>query len=212
MSKVFQSSLFRALCAIVVGALLVKYREQTVTGITIAIGVLFLLSGLVSVMAYWAAQRRSGEPQVFDAQGRPLTSPRPAFPLVGVGSIVLGGMLALMPSAFVSGLVYVLAAILILGALSQFFTLAAAARFARIGLVWWVLPALLLIVGGVAVVKPTAIAAAPLFVIGWAMMVYGAVDLINAIKVHQCRKAYEKAQAIPEAEVVEEPAEAIEQK
>ena len=40
--KVLQSSLFRALCAIIVGVLLIKYREDTVTWITIAMGVLLL--------------------------------------------------------------------------------------------------------------------------------------------------------------------------
>lgn len=35
--KVLQSSILRAIGAIVVGALLVKYREQTVTWITILI-------------------------------------------------------------------------------------------------------------------------------------------------------------------------------
>lgn len=39
--KVIHSSIFRAVCAIIVGVLLIQYREQTVTWITIAIGVLF---------------------------------------------------------------------------------------------------------------------------------------------------------------------------
>ena len=57
--KVFQSSIFRALCAIVVGALLVKYREQTVTWITIAIGVIFFVSGVISTVAYLSAKRQA---------------------------------------------------------------------------------------------------------------------------------------------------------
>ena len=47
--KVIHSSFFRAICAIIVGALLIQYREQTVTWITIAVGVLFFLSGVISV-------------------------------------------------------------------------------------------------------------------------------------------------------------------
>ena len=42
--KVIHSSIFRAVCAIIVGVLLIQYREQTVTWITIAIGVLFAVS------------------------------------------------------------------------------------------------------------------------------------------------------------------------
>ena len=59
--KVIQSSLFRALCAIIVGALLIQYREQTVTWITIAIGVLFFLSGVFSLLSYMSAKRSSSQ-------------------------------------------------------------------------------------------------------------------------------------------------------
>ena len=48
--KIFQSSIFRAICAIVVGALLIKYPEDGVTWLTVAIGVLFLLSGIIAVI------------------------------------------------------------------------------------------------------------------------------------------------------------------
>ena len=38
-----------------------------------------------------------------------------------------------------------------------------------------------------------------LFRSGWCMMVYGVVDLINAIKIYRCRKAYEKAHILVES-------------
>ena len=59
--KVIQSSLFRALCAIIVGALLIQYREQTVTWITIAIGVLFFLSGRILVTQLYECQAKCRE-------------------------------------------------------------------------------------------------------------------------------------------------------
>lgn len=195
--KVLQSSIFRALGAMVVGALLVKYREQTVTWITILIGVIFFVSGLVSCIAYFAQKRKSsgGDLDIYDAQGNLIVQSKPTFPIVGLGSLILGAILALLPNAFVNGLVYVLAAILILGAINQFFNLAAATRFAHIGLAWWVVPALVLIIGIVAIVKPSVIATAPLLIIGWSMMVYGVVEIINAIKIHQCKKRVEAAAA-----------------
>lgn len=192
--KVFRSSIFRALCAIVIGALLVKYREQTVTWITILIGVIFLVSGIISLTAWFSAKRKSstGEVDLYDAQGNLLTPPAPPFPIVGLGSVILGAVLALFPNGFVNGLMYVLAVILILGALSQFFNLTVARRFARIGIVWWILPTLVLLVGLIAVVRPSSIASAPLLVLGWCMIVYGVVDLINSMKIHQCRKELRK--------------------
>lgn len=202
--KVLQSTLVRALCAMIVGALLVKYREQTVTWMTIAIGVLFFISGVVSCATYFAASRRSNGPQVFDADGRQLTGFKPQFPIVGLGSLILGLILALMPGTFVTSLMYILAAILILGAASQFVNLAAAARMAHIGIYYWVMPSLTLLVGIIAIVYPSAIASAPLFVIGWCLIVYGVVECVNAIKIHQLRKTFEKA-------VVETPTEAKEE-
>lgn len=192
--KVFRSCIFRALCAIVIGALLVKYREQTVTWITILIGVIFLVSGIISLTAWFSAKRKSstGEVDLYDAQGNLLTPPAPPFPIVGLGSVILGAVLALFPNGFVNGLMYVLAVILILGALSQFFNLTVARRFARIGIVWWILPTLVLLVGLIAVVRPSSIASAPLLVLGWCMIVYGVVDLINSMKIHQCRKELRK--------------------
>lgn len=194
--KVFQSSIFRALCAIVVGALLVKYREQTVTWITIAIGVIFFISGVISTVAYLSAKRQATKEgvEIYDAQGNRLTRPVPPFPIVGIGSIILGAWLALFPNSFVNGLMFVLAGMLILGALNLFFNLAAATRFSSIGCLWWVLPVAIFLVGITALVKPSTIASAPLFIIGWGMMAYGMVDLVNTIKIHRCRKAFEKAQ------------------
>ena len=64
--KVFQSSVVRALCAIIVGALIVKYRELTVTWITIAIGVLFFMSGVFSCVTYFIARGKKNDVQMFD--------------------------------------------------------------------------------------------------------------------------------------------------
>ena len=203
--KVFQSSIFRALCAIVVGALLVKYREQTVTWITIAIGVIFFVSGVISTVAYLSAKRQATKEgvEIYDAKGNRHTRPVPPFPIVGIGSIILGAWLALFPNSFVNGLMFVLAGMLILGALNLFFNLAAATRFSSIGCLWWVLPVAIFLVGITALVKPSTIASAPLFIIGWGMMAYGMVDLVNTIKIHRCRKAFEKAQqGNDEADVV----------
>lgn len=188
--KVLRSSIFRAVCAIVVGALLVKYREQTVTWITVLIGVIFLVSGIISITAWFSAKRKGGAEGVdlYDAQGNLLTPPAPPFPIVGLGSVILGAVLALFPNSFVNGLMYILAAMLILGALSQFFNLTVARRFAKIGFVWWIVPTLVLLIGLIAIVKPSFIASAPLLVLGYCMIVYGVVDLIDTLKIHQCRK------------------------
>ena len=188
------------MCAVIVGALLVKYREQTVTWMTILIGVLFFLSGVVSCAAYFAARRKGDMPQVFDAEGRQLTGLRPQFPIVGLGSLILGLILALMPGTFVEWLMFILATILILGAVSQFVALAVVSRVARVGLYYWAMPSVILLTGLVAIVWPSAIASAPLFVIGWCMMLYGMVEFINNLKINGIRRHSAKADGTPSVE------------
>ena len=111
--RLLQSSVFRAVVAIIVGALLVKYREDTVTWLTIAIGILFFLSGLTSVIIYYANKRNLGRDTstVTDSVRQAMT---PAFPIGGLGSMVLGVILAFMPITFIRGVVVILGCIVIL--------------------------------------------------------------------------------------------------
>lgn len=191
--KVIHSSIFRAVCAIIVGVLLIQYREQTVTGITIAIGVLFFLSGVISLASYWAAKRNAEKMQgqiLSDSNGKPIMGMMPKFPLVSVGSLILGLLLALMPQVFIAWLMFILAFILILGALTQFVNLASAAKMGRVGILFWLFPSVLLLLGLLAIIKPSAIASAPLFIIGWGMLIYGVVELLNAFKVSNNKRIW----------------------
>lgn len=195
--KVIHSSIFRAVCAIIVGVLLIQYREQTVTWITIAIGVLFFLSGVISLASYWAAKRNAEKMQgqiLSDSNGKPIMGMMPKFPLVSVGSLILGLLLALMPQVFIAWLMFILAFILILGALTQFVNLASAAKMGRVGILFWLFPSALLLLGLLAIIKPSAIASAPLFIIGWGMLIYGVVELINAFKISNNKRIWLKNQ------------------
>lgn len=64
------------------------------------------------------------------------------------------------------------------------------------GFVWWVLPVVILLIGLLALIKPSVVASAPLLIIGWCMMVYGVVDLVNALKIHRCKKQFDKAEEV----------------
>ena len=206
--KIIQYSVFRALCAIAVGALLVKYREDMVEWMTIAIGVLFFLSGLAAMIASMTKKKvveeelqTSDSTELAESVDTQTSSPNsPATErngwgwgsFVGMGCMILGLILALMPQTFVHFLVYIISAFLIIGAIQQFVTLAVARRDASVGFFYWVMPTLLLIVGGIALFKPTTFASAPLFFIGWFLMIYGIVECINALKARSNRKKAEK--------------------
>ena len=193
--RVFQSSVFRALCAIIVGALLIKFPDNTVRSITVAIGLLFLLSGVISCVTYFWTKRHTTEYKIYDADGRLIAGERPAFPIVGVGSIILGAILALMPATFVSLLMYVIGAILILGAVNQFMSLVNGRRYGRISLWYWVMPSFILLIGLYAIVKPMEQLSMAMLLLGWCMLLYGITELINALKFYQNKKKLQQEQS-----------------
>lgn len=200
--RLLQSSVFRAICAIIIGILLIKFPDNTVTGITIAIGVLFLISGLVSCIAYFQASRHAGEYKIYDAEGNLVSGSMPTFPLVGVGSIILGLILALSPTAFVSALMYIIGAILILGAVNLFWALIAGRRLGSISFLFYILPTIILITGLYVMIKPMAPVSTAMYVLGWCTLLYGITELINAMKFYSNRKKLQREQTPQLAEEV----------
>ena len=211
--RIIQSSIFRALLAIVFGYLLVMYRNELLHWTTIAFGCLFFLSGLISVIAYYVEKRRAmniadrlqamsemrGDEMETPAEDDIKRSLLPTFPIVGIGSMILGVILAIMPTTFVHGMMYVVSGLLVLGALNMISNLIMAHKFASIGVGFWVMPILLLTLGVAMIVKPDLFAAMPFRILGWARIVYGVIECINAIKISQCHKQYERIQAAQQA-------------
>jgi uncharacterized membrane protein HdeD (DUF308 family) len=202
--KILQSSFFRAICAIAVGILLIKYPDNTVTWITVAIGVLFFLSGIISLVVYFNARKNVSEYKITDADGNIIGGERPTFPVVGVGSIILGAILALTPNIFITALMYIIGGMLILGAVNQFMSLVNARKFGKIGFGYWIFPSVILLTGLYVIIRPMDPASVAMLILGWCTLLYGVTEMINSIKFHSDRRKYAKAQEIQQAEVVQE--------
>lgn len=221
--KVLQISAVRAIIVLVTGFLLVKYREDTMTWMTITVGVLFLISGLVACMLYYFEKekvaKKSAKAALQEGQQEEEDLKSPSFPIAGVGSIVLGIILAVMPNTFTTWMVYILSALLILGAVNQFMTLARSRQYARVPVYMWVFPTVSMVVAILLISRPIETDALffTLKVIGWAFMYYGVLEFVLIIRMYLVRKAYDKAEAakvvtgdkmvtdgIEDAEVVEE--------
>ena len=210
--RVLQSSVVRALVAFAVGALIIKYREDTVHWLTVVIGALFFVSGIISVVL----NREKPIPQP-ENQKAGAATPLPPHEglgkgsflasLVGFGSIILGIILALMPTTFITGLQYVLAAMLVLGAVNQFVNLAQASRWCHVGWFYWLLPVVVLLVAIFMIWRPIEVAAAPLFIIGWCMLLYGAAELLGTVMVWKAGRVAKKMaeQKMLEEQAAEEP-------
>ena len=202
--RILQSSIFRAICAIAIGIMLIKYPDNTVTWITVAIGILFLLSGVISVVVYFNAVKHVSEYKIMDSNGQVIAGERPTFPLVGIGSIILGLLLALTPNIFITALMYIIGAILILGAVNQFLALVNARRFGNVGFAYWIFPSLILLTGLYVMIKPMSPASMAMLILGWCSLLYGVTEIINSLKIHSNKRKAEKTQEIPVAEEVKE--------
>ena len=201
--KVLQISAIRAIIVLVTGFLLVRYREETMTWMTITVGILFLLSGLVSCIAYYFEKekvaKKTAKAEQQEGQQEEENLKSPSFPIAGVGSIALGIILAVMPNTFITWVVYILAALLILGAVNQFMNLARSRQYARVPVYMWLFPTVILAIAILLISKPIETAQLPLLVLGWAFMYYGVLEFILIIRMYLVRKSYEKAE---EAQVV----------
>ena len=200
--KIFQSSVFRAISAIAVGILLIKYPDNTVTWLTVAIGVLFFLSGIISLVVYVNARRTVSEYKITDAEGNVVAGERPAFPIVGVGSIILGAILALTPNIFITALMYIIGGMLILGAINQYMNLVHARKYGKIGFGYWIFPSIILITGIYVMIRPMDPASVAMLILGWCTLLYGVTEMINSLKFYSDTRKFIKAQEIAVAEEV----------
>ena len=190
--KIIQTSVFRAVCAVIIGALSVKYRGEMMTWLTISIGVVFILSGIISCINYLVQKKRMVQMErdgitIYDSTGRIIHS-TVAFPIVGIGSVVLGLILAFMPDTFITFGSYLFAALIILGSLSQFINLVTVSQYGKVNWWYWIMPIVLLLAAAATLIYPTLIASAPFFFIGWCLMVYGIVEIINTFKITRLKR------------------------
>ncbi len=204
-----KTSIARVLVAAIAGILMIKFREDMVTWLTISIGAMFFLSGVISIIYFFVARNRRQKMLLMQSADNAETANvplrKPTLPVAGIGCAILGVILALMPSTFITYTVYVFAAILIVGAIGEYAALivgrnnirdfedrTATTVDIRCGAVYWVIPTLLLIFGIAAIVWPTTIASAPFLFMGIAMIVYAVGAFVNTVKLYAVRRRLNK--------------------
>ena len=165
-------SIIRCICALVIGVLLVAWPEAAILYLVITIGVLFLVPGLFSLSGYLIRGKQDGS----------------RFPIAGLGSLLFGLWLMIMPAFFVGILMYVLGAVLVVN-------LSAARSWTVVPGGFFVIPVLVLIAGIVVLFNPFTAAAVPFIILGVSSIVYGLSDLINIIRFRQ-----KKEPGMPEIE------------
>lgn len=96
-------SFLRAICALVIGLVLVMFPDQAGDYLVITIGVVFLVPSLISIIGYFVQS----------------TEMRSRFPVEGMGSLLFGLWLIIMPGFFADLLTFVLGFVLLMGGVQQ---------------------------------------------------------------------------------------------
>ena len=192
--KMMNYSVIRGICAVVIGLLLVVWPETAILYLVIAIGALFLIPGLVSIVSYVM-------------NGRKLRMP---FPIVSVGSSLFGLWLMISPAFFVGILMYVLGVVFVFAGISQIITLLNTRSWTPVATGYFVIPVLVLLAGMVVLLNPFAAATIPFIILGVSCMVYGISDIINRIRFRK-KDNYQEV-VVEEVTPIEEVPDQIEQK
>ena len=115
--KIVNSYIFRAVCALLIGLLLVSNPER-MTGLLVqVIGGLFLISGLVSLINYFIIRYSDKVPV------------KPVFPMVGLGSLLFGVFLGFFPGLFITYLMYIFGFLMVVAGVNQLWNMFRLRRF-----------------------------------------------------------------------------------
>ena len=167
--KTMNYSLIRILFALVIGLVLVLWPNTAASYIVITIGVAFLIPGVISLFSFFGRKRSEHEPA-------------PRFPIEGIGSLLFGLWLIVMPEFFADVLMFLLGFILIMGGVQQIASLSMARRWTPVPGGFYVIPVLILIAGIVALFNPTGARNTAFMIIGVSSLVYAVSELINWFK------------------------------
>lgn len=164
-------SFLRIICALVIGLVLVMFPDQASDYFVITIGVIFLVPSLISIIGYYAQD----------------SEVRRRFPIEGIGSLLFGLWLVIMPGFFADLLTFVLGFILVMGGVQQIASLVAARKWMLVPGGFYVVPVLILIAGLIALFNPTGVRSTAFIIIGVTSLVYAVSELINWFKFTRLR-------------------------
>ena len=164
--KALNYSVIKGICAVLMGVLLVAWPEAAIVYLVIAIGAMFFVPSVFSLVGYFMKGRQMGM----------------MFPIVSVGSLLFGLWLMVSPAFFVGILMYVLGVVLVFAGISQIVQLFNARSWTQVPMGYFILPVLILLAGLTVLFNPFAVVAIPFIILGVSSIVYGITDIINLIR------------------------------
>ncbi len=202
MNKTLKVLVLRGICLLALGGVLIAYSDNVAEWLVRVCGVLFLLPGLITTIVYYL-QSREHRSNMFT-------------PLLGVGSVFLGALLMAIPTAFITALMYILAALLIITPLTYLYSFHEVQRGGiKVSFVNYLFPLAQFAAGIYLILQPLQAARVPFLILGCGFIVGGLMELWTSILLAMLRRKVKKdAKAAEEAaktkEALEEKAVATE--
>ena len=177
-------AMLRGIAALLIGILLVFWSQNAVTYLIMAVGCLFLIPGLLSLLAYFRQTSPEGNRSFGWSQ------------VLGIGSILFGLCLIVSPVFFEKSLMYALGIILSYAGLSEIIQLTVARQWTCVPAGFYVTPVLVMLVGIFILFNPIESANLPFIILGIGCMVYGLSDMVNVIKFRRRNSDVEEVQVV----------------
>ncbi len=186
-------SLVSYIVSLIVGLVMVIWPELVADYLVFAIGLLFLIPGAISIISYFVNKKKNA------AIGLPLR-------LSGLGSVLFGLLLMIVPSFFSNMIVFVLGLTIALGGLFQIIQLYHARAWVKVSIMAYVIPVLLFILGVYTLFNPSEAKEKTFLIIGIGILVYSVNGLINWLLFSRKRppKTNVFGVKIEDAEIVED--------
>ena len=165
--KAINNITLRIVFTLVLGIVLIFWPLTAINYLVIAIGILFLLPGLISIVKRLVKKEQMSEER---------------FPIESVGSILLGFALILAPDFFIGALMYILAGVLILAGIFQIWELLVVGKHVRIPIFLYIAPVIVLLVGIAILFNPFEVVSTTFMILGIACIIYSLSVLINYLK------------------------------
>jgi len=166
--KIVNNLLLRGIISVLLGVLLILWPGHASHYLVIAIGLFFLLPGLLSVFNYFISGKKERASS--------------SFPVEGAGSLLLGVLLLVFPAFFISILMYLLGVLSIIGGIGLIIYLLSGRKKAVVSFWYYVLPVLITITGVLILANPEKVVENTFIIFGVVCILFGVSLLINWCK------------------------------
>ena len=175
----FNPSFYRIMIALIVGLVLVIFPQNAADYLVIAVGVIFMLPSIFSLVSHFTNRGET----------------RPPFPVDALGGFLFGLMLIIMPGFFNNILTIVLGFVLTMAGVQQIASLIAARQWVPVPIYHYIMPVTILLAGIFSLTNPVGVRTTLFKVLGVFFLLYAIFEFTNWFFFMRKRPKYENTGA-----------------